>query len=120
MLMSLGEIILSVLMVVLSVVKLDPFGWSMPTQLQMIILGLLIGAFGLYAGLLYRERPQDEREASHLHRASRLGYMAGVATLVVAIVVQSLNASLDPWVVITLSVMIVAKLVSRIVEQRLH
>ena len=120
MLMNLGEIVLSVLMIVLSVIKLDPFDWSMPTPVQMLFLGLLIAAFGLYSGLLYREKARDERDAYHLHKASRFGYIAGVTTLVAAIVVQSLNGTLDPWIVIALSVMIVAKLVSRVLERYFH
>ena len=117
MLTSLGEAVLSLLLVVLALVKLDPLGWSMPTPMQMLVLGLLIAAFGVYSGLLYREKAKDEREASHLHRASRFGYIAGVTVLVAAIVVQSLKASLDPWIVITLVVMVVAKMLGRIIQR---
>jgi len=120
MLMNLGEIVLSLLMILLAVIKLDPFGWSMPTNMQMLVLGLLIAAFGFYSGLLYRERARDERDGLHLYRASRFGYIAGITALVAAIVVQSLQGALDPWVVVVLCVMIVAKLVSRMLERYYH
>lgn len=110
----LGEIIVSLLFVVLLILKIDPFRWTMPDQLEMIVLALVIAAYGLYTGLFFRERARDEREAYHLHVAGRIAYLAGVGFLVIAIVVQSLENRLDPWLVGGLAAMVVVKMLSLI------
>lgn len=107
---NLGEIAVSLLFIVLLVLKLDPFRWAMPSSMEMLLLALVIAAFGVYAGLFFRERSRDEREALHLSLASRSAYLAGVALLVVAIVVESLAHRLDPWLVGVLVVMVVVKM----------
>jgi len=111
---NLGEIIVSLVFVVLVVLKLDPFKWTMPDQVEMIVLALVVAAYALYAGLFFRERAHDEREAYHLNVASRIAYLAGVGFLVVAVVVQSFAHHLDPWLVSGLAAMVVVKMITLI------
>ncbi len=110
MLTILGEVILSVVFIILLLMKVDPFDLLMPNHVQMFILGLLVAAFGLYAGVLFRQRVRDEREALHLYRASRFAYIGGVTLLVVGITVQSFLGSLDPWLVWILAGMVIIKM----------
>ena len=88
----------------------DPFHWLMTTETQMILLGFSAVAFLLYAGVVFREQARDERESDHLHRASRWGYLVGVVTLSLIIVVQNLMHDVDPWLMAALGVMVVTKL----------
>ena len=111
---NLGELVVSVVFLVLLAVKLDPFGWTMPDPAQMLVLALVIATFAVYAGVLFRERPEDEREAVHIHRASRVGYLAGVALLVAAITAKSLSQESEPWLFVVLAGMILSKLAARI------
>lgn len=110
MLTIIGEVVLSVIFIILLLMKVDPFDLLMPNHLQMFILGLLVAAFGLYAGALFRQRIRDEREGLHLHRASRFAYIGGVTLLVAGITVQSFEGSLDPWLVYILAGMVIIKL----------
>ena len=54
------------------------------------------------------------RETTHLLMAGRISYLAGVGALIIGTVVQALSHEIDPWLIIALSVMIFAKLASRI------
>ncbi len=110
MLMNLSEIVVSLIFVVLLVMKLDPFDLLMPNRVQMSILALLVAAAGVYAGIVFRQRARDEREALHLYRASRFAYIVGVALLVLAIVAQSFHGGADPWLFYILAGMVTVKL----------
>ena len=111
MLKNSGEIILSIVCVILLVVLVDPFQWTMPNEIQMIVMALVVAAFGLYSGLLYRQKPVDERDAVHIHKASRMGYIGGIVLLVIAITIQTFMHSLDPWLVGVLVGMVVIKMI---------
>lgn len=107
---NLSEVFVSLALVAVLFLKIDPLHWFMPTELQMMVLCLFAVAFGLYAGVLFREKAQDEREAYHLYKASRVGYLLGVSALSVLIVVQDIQHRLDPWLVVVLGLMILAKM----------
>lgn len=110
MLSSIAEILVSIAFIVLLALKLDPFDLFMPNKIQMSVLALLVAAAGLYAGILFRQKARDEREALHLYRASRFAYVAGVALLVLAIVVQSFRGGADRWLFYILAGMVIVKL----------
>ena len=83
----------------------------MPTPLVMMMEALMIIIFGIFASLLWREGAADEREGLHRMIAGRIGFLAGAGTLVVGILVQTIKYSVDPWLVIALTTMILAKIV---------
>jgi hypothetical protein len=106
---NMAEIVVSLIFILLLALKLDPLHFLMPNRLQMSILALLVAAAGLYAGILFRKRARDEREALHLYRASRFAYIAGVGLLVLAIAVQSFQGGADPWLFYILAGMVIVK-----------
>lgn len=108
---ALTESLLAAAVVVVLFLKVDPFHWLMPTEIQMILLCCFAAALALYAGVVFREQAQDERESAHLYRASRWGYLVGVVALSVVIVVQDVLHQLDPWLMGILGLMVVTKLV---------
>jgi len=112
------EIIASVVLVALLVLLLNPFGFWMPTSLQMVILGAAIAAFGTIAAFVLRERASDEREEAHRSFSGRLAFLAGSAVLLFGIVLQSLDHAVDPWLVAVLASMILAKLAARLYGDR--
>jgi heme/copper-type cytochrome/quinol oxidase subunit 2 len=114
MLSNLGEIAVSVVFLLLLVMKLDPFDLLMPTRVQMIIICLVVAAFGLYSAVLFRQKARDEREAQHLYRASHFAYIGGTAILVAAITVQSFLGQTDPWLFGILAAMVIIKMVTLI------
>ena len=112
------EILASCVLVGLVVLVLNPFHFWMPMPLQMMILGATIAAFGVVAGFVVRERAKDERDEAHRMRAGRVAFLAGTAVLVVGIIVQSFTHQVDSWLVGTLAVMLVAKMLARGYEDR--
>jgi len=107
----LQEIIVSGVLIILLVLFLNPFElWMPPILLMMMVLGLVV-VFSLFASFIWRENNKDEREGLHKMMAGRIAFLAGTATLVIAIIIQSFRHELDAWLVVTLGVMILAKIV---------
>lgn len=108
---ALSESLVGLAVLLILFLKMDPFHWFMPTEMQMLLLCFFAAAFALYAGVVFREQAKDERESSHLYRASRWGYLVGVVALSILIVVQDVLHRLDPWLLVVLGVMVITKLV---------
>jgi hypothetical protein len=113
-----AELAISLALIVLLGVKWDPFHLFMPDELQMLILCLVVAGFGIYAGMLFRRRARDEREALHVHRASQAGYLAGIFLLCALMVFKDLRHQGDPWLLLVLAGMVLAKLLSLAWDQR--
>ncbi len=107
----LQEITVSVVLIVLLILFLNPFElWMPPALLMMMVLGLVI-AFSIFASFIWRENSIDEREGLHKMMAGRIAFLAGTSVLVIGIIVQSFRHTLDFWLVLTLGTMILAKIV---------
>jgi len=76
----------------------------------MMVLGLIV-VFFVFASFVWRENARDEREGLHKMMAGRIAFLAGTATLVIAIIIQSFRHELDFWLVLTLGIMILAKII---------
>ena len=82
------------------------------------MLGALVGAFGLMAVFILRERARDEREESHRALAGRIAFLAGASVLIIAIVLQGLHGEVDPWLATALGAMILSKIGVRAYSDR--
>ena len=110
----LQEIIISSTLIILLILFLNPFNFWMPSiLLMMMVLGLVV-MFGMFASFIWRENSRDEREGLHKMMAGRIAFLAGTASLVIGIIVQSFRHELDFWLVFTLGVMVLAKIVGLI------
>src|SRR3989338_649239 len=108
------EIISAIAILGIAVLFLNPGNLTMPDSLvSMLIVGLII-SFLTFAAYLFREKSTDEREAIHILTAGRISYLVGVGTLILGIILQTLNHEIDPWLVIALCAMVFSKLLSRI------
>ena len=106
------EILFSLVFLVLLAACVDPFHLWVPTYLHMAALVALIVAAVVYAGLVFRERARDEREAVHRARSSRGGYLAGVCGLSAWVVSQLVaGRTPDKIVVSVLAAMVIVKLI---------
>jgi hypothetical protein len=65
-----------------------------------------------------REQTKDERDGFHRTLAGRNAFLAGAALLTLGIVTQGYRHSVDPFLVVTLTVMILVKLGTRIWSDR--
>ncbi len=108
------EIGISSVLVVLTVLLLNPFHFWMPNMVHMIMLALTLVIFALLAIFIVREKVQDERETLHRMLSGRVAFLTGSALLTIAIVVQSLQDTVDVWLVIILVAMVLSKLITRI------
>lgn len=115
-----SEIVLALAVLLVLLFKVDPFHWFMPDAVQMLLLCLFAAAFALYAGVIFREKPQDERESAHLYRASRVGYLVGVISLSLVFVIKDILGIHDPWTVGILALMIITKLAVLKYDQHRH
>ncbi len=108
------EIIVSVVLIVLLVLFINPFDFWMPNALLLTMVCVLVVVFMIFASFIWRENSRDEREGLHKMMASRIAFLAGTAALVIGIIVQSFRQELDFWLVLTLGIMILAKIIGLI------
>lgn len=95
----------------LVVADLVPF-W-MPMMGELVALVVIVVLLLVWAGFVLQEKAADEREVYLKMRAGRVAYLSGLGFLVLALVVQTLTHSIDPWIAGALAVMVVAKLLTR-------
>jgi hypothetical protein len=63
--------------------------------------------------ILVKDKPADEREEHHHYIANQSAFIAGTTVISVALVIQAINHTVDQWLIITLIVMILTKLIVR-------
>jgi hypothetical protein len=112
------DYLLSVLLIVLAVLFLDPFMVWMSDAFLYMLIAFLFGIFVIFALFFWRERAQDERDELHKMIAGRFGYLAGAGALVVGIAHQSLFGYPDPWLVVGLLALVLGKLFGTIWGKR--
>lgn len=115
---NLKETIVTGALIILAVLLLNPFHFWMPDMIVICMLAITLGLFGLFATFILRETVIDEREGQHRTLAGRNAFLAGAGVLTFGIVVQGYTHAVDPWLVITLIVMIVVKIGTRIWSDR--
>jgi hypothetical protein len=87
---------------------LVPF-W-MPQMNEMMLLLIVSVLLLVWVGFVMFEQVGDEREAVHRMNAGRIAYLSGIGVLTLGLVVQGFNHSIDPWIAVSLAVMVVSKL----------
>jgi len=116
----LGEILISVLLIGLLIFFINPLDLLMPQQMHSLMVPLLVLLFIIFAGLLWREQPGDEREELHKFIAARFAYFAGILVLVIGIIMQSTKDVVDPFLIIGICVMLLAKILGLIYGKIKH
>ncbi len=111
---NLKETIITVCLIVLAILLLNPFHFWMPDMIVMCILAATLGIFGIFASFILRETVVDERESQHRTLAGRNAFLAGSGVLTIGIVVQGYTHTVDPWLVVALIVMVIVKIGTRI------
>lgn len=97
----------------------DPLMLYMPSGTEYAALAVLTVVAAIFVGLVFREVARDEREEALRARAARWGYLAGIVTLTVGIIVPVLGGQhASPWVVGALAAMILVRLASRAFSER--
>lgn len=107
------SIIISILLVASLLALVDPFMYWMPEKFSMLPLLIATVLLVLWSGFVMKEKTEDERDAVNRMLAGRIAYLSGIFTLTIALLVQGVSYAVDPWIAITLVVMVVAKLAAR-------
>lgn len=109
-----GEIIISLALIGLLIFFINPLNLLMPQPLHPFMVPFLIVLFIIFAGLLWKETPGDEREQLHKFIASRFAYFAVITTLILGVIFQSFKGKIDPWLIIAICIALIAKIVGLI------
>lgn len=104
------QLIVPLLVLLLSYLFLDPFMVLMPTAAVNALIVVFFLLYISFALLLWKEKASDEREEVHRAYAARVAYLTGTGVLVIGIIYQALVIhTVDPWLILTLTVMVFAK-----------
>ena len=110
---NLIEPLVTVCLVALAILLLNPFQLWMPNMMVMVMLAVTLGLFGILASFILREGMVDERDGLHRSLAGRNAFLAGSGVITLGIVIEGYTHSVDPWLVIALITMIVVKIATR-------
>ncbi len=110
---NLKETIVTVALIVIAILLLNPFHFWMPDMMVICMLAIALVLFGIFASFILREKSIDEREVQHKSLAGRNAFLAGSGILMLGIVIQGYTHTVDPWLVLTLIGMVVVKLITR-------
>jgi amino acid transporter len=106
------EIGVTLALIFILILLVNPFDFWMPTSVHMIMLSALVLTVGFFASFVWKEKTHDEREELHKRLAGRIAFLVGIGILVVGIIVQSFAHNLDIWLPFTLGGMVLAKIFS--------
>ncbi len=115
---NLTETIITIALVLIAILLLNPFHFWMPDMMVMAMLVSALVLFGIFASFILREKSFDEREDQHKTLAGRNAFLAGSGVLMMGIVVQGYTHVVDPWLVVALIFMIIVKIATRIWSDR--
>lgn len=111
---NLPETIVTVCLIAIAVLLLNPLDFWMPDMMVISMLVIALVLFGIFASFILREKASDERDLLHRTLAGRNAFLAGSTVLVIGIIAQGYNHKVDAWLVGTLVVMVIAKIATRI------
>lgn len=96
------------------IVLADMVPFWMPMMGEMLVLLLVTICLLIWVGFVLAERAVDEREVYLAMKSSRVAYVAGVLVLAVALVVEGIAGAIDPWIPISLAVMVGSRVLTRL------
>ena len=113
-----SEKMVAVVLVMLLVWFVNPFGFWMTDAFHMTLLGMIVTLFAVFAMFLWRELAMDEREQLHRFIGTRFAYTAGGTLLLLGIIVQAFSHQIDPWLPLVLTGMVLAKILGRMYAEK--
>lgn len=106
------NIFIAVALVLLLVLLSDLTPWMPPMAAMTTLLAVSV-LLAVFAGFVMHEKGGDEREIVHRMNAGRIAYLSGIGMLTIALIVQGFAHAIDPWILVTLGIMVLAKIASR-------
>ena len=105
-----NEQTIGIILIALAILCLNPFNFFMPSPMVSMLIVIVIAVFSIFAATIWKEKPHDEREAFHGMLAGRYAFLVGSGILVIGILYQTHQHAVDPWLVIALTGMLLAKI----------
>jgi predicted ABC-type exoprotein transport system permease subunit len=112
------QIVIAVLLGFLLLVLGDLIPFWMPGMTEMIALLCVVLLLTIWAGFVMYEHARDERDEVNKMHAGRVAYLSGIGTLTLALLVQGISHTIDPWITVSLAVMVISKLLARMYTER--
>lgn len=104
------EALISVFLIAILLFFLNPLELMMPQSMHALMIPLLVVGFVGFAAVIWRETPGDEREQLHKFISARFAYFAALTTLIIAVIYESFQKVIDPWLIVTICVILLAKI----------
>jgi len=111
---NITETIVTICLIAIAILLLNPFHFWMPDMMVMVMLAFALVIFAIFAGFILREKVFDERDSFHRTLAGRNAFLAGSTILMLGIIIQGYSHTVDPWLVVALISMIISKITTRI------
>lgn len=108
-----NDLIIGIIVILSLLLSSNIFSSFMPSSIVMLMIAVFVAAFSLFAVLIWRERPRDEREAHILLTSDRLGFLTGAVVLSVALIITSMRHESTNVLALALGAMILAKLIGK-------
>jgi hypothetical protein len=108
------QILVALVLTFFLLVLADFVPFWMPMMGEMVALAIVVVMLLVWVGFVMQEQAQDERELLLKMRAGRIAYLSGLVVMIAGLVFQSLNNHIDPWLAVSLAVMVLSKLCARL------
>ncbi len=86
----------------------------MPMMGEMLTLLIATVLLLVWVSFVVSEKAIDEREMQLKTQSGRVAYLAGIAVLMLALLVQGFAHAIDPWIPVALLIMVLAKFFTRL------
>jgi cobalamin synthase len=108
-----SDMLIGLIVIICLLLSSNLLSGFMPSSIVMLAIAIFVAAFSLFAVLIWRENPRDEREAHILLASDRLGFLAGAIVLSIGLVIASLRHQSTTLLAVALTAMIIAKLIGK-------
>lgn len=108
------DIVLPIILIAALILLANPYMFWMPSALHMAVLVFFIIAFVLFSAFVWKEHAADERENLHRFIVGRFAFLTMTSVLVIGVTIQTINHTLDIWLVAALVAGILAKVIGGI------
>jgi hypothetical protein len=98
----------------------NPFNIWMPMPFHLLIVATLLISTVVLSLVLLRQLKEDEREQKLRLFSYQAGYMIGMFSLVCGVIFQSFSHQVEPWMVVTLLLMFLSKMVALSLHHLIH
>lgn len=115
---KLVQVLVAVVIVFFLLALGDYLPFWMPNMNEMLVLLVVTLLMLTWASFVMFEKAVDEREVMLRMHAGRVAYLSGIGVLLLALIVQGFAHTIDPWIMLALGVMVVAKLGARLYLDR--